>query len=294
MLPRVSSLRHRRNATRALIALLVVAGATACGSHVSSDAIAPHSSVAAGGDPSRLVDTWTVTSPAGSAGDIVVIGDRVDGGLEVFLKCGLMFGEWRANGHGLFAASEDGGDGSCFVKPSDDPWPAWLDAVGFAYDGDDALLLSAAGDVLARMKQGGHPTTGPNDSPEFASPPAVTDDMRADFAEPAALPTGVKPATAADIHGRWVPVDHSPAKAYVEFKSGNSYVGSDGCNGAGGRYALGDDGVIIATSGGSTLVGCDNSPLPQWPAEAGRVGLRNGHLIFVDPSGKELGEAIRS
>jgi len=292
-------LRSQARAAHLGVALLLVVGVAACGSQVSPGAVAPNRSeasptVAAGGDPSRLVATWTVSSPSASTGDIVIIGDRVDGGLELFLRCGLMFGGWRANSDGMFVASEDGGDGSCFASRKNDPWPTWLDAVGFSYDGDDALLLSGDGTVLARLTPGGHPTTGPNDSPEFASPPAVSDDLRANFAEPAPLPSGVNAATAADIQGRWVPVDRSPADAYVEFKSRNAYDGSDGCNGTGGRYVMGDGGVILATSGNSTAVGCDNSPLPNWPAAAGRLGLRGGHLIFVDPHGKELGEALRA
>lgn len=273
--------------------VLVLAAITACGTQVSSGAVAPTPTASAGGDPSRLVATWTVSSPATSSGDIVIIGDKVDGGLALFLRCGLMSGEWRAGAQGLFVAVEGGGDSACFTNRSD-PWPAWLDAVGFSYDGADALLLSAHGEVLARLTPGGQPTTGPDDSSEFASPPSVTDDMRAKFAEPAPLPADVEPATESSIHGRWVPVDRSPAKAYLAFRAGNTYAGSDGCNAEGGRYVIGTDGLIVATSGGSTLIGCANSPLPLWPLDAGRVGLRDGRLVFLDRQGKVLGEAVRA
>ena len=288
MMPSVP--RHRVIATA-----LAVASLAACGSQASTGVVAPAPSASAspGGDPSRLVATWTVSAPAASEGAVVIIGDRVDGGLELFLDCGLMFGAWRANARGMFVASESGGDGACFDHHSD-PWPTWLDAVGFSYDGNDALLLSGEGNVLARLAPGGHPTTGPDDSAEFASPPVVTGDMREKFAEPAPLPAGVEPATAADIRGRWLPVDRAPAKAYLQFNGDNSYGGSDGCNGVGGRYVVGDGGLFIATAGGSTMIGCDNSPLPSWPAQAARLGLRGDHLVFVDPHGRRLGEAVKA
>lgn len=276
-----------------LCALLLVASAVACGTQVSTGAVAPAPTTTPDGNPSGLVATWTVSSPDADKGDIVIIGDKVDGGLELFRDCGLMSGQWRANGDGLFVASEDGGDGSCFNGHAD-PWPRWMDAVGFSFDGNDAVLLSEAGAVLARLTPGGHPTTGPSDSEEFASPPAVTDDMRADFAAPASLPAGVEPATPGDVQGRWAPVDGTPAKAYVTFKADHSYAGSDGCNGVGGRYVIAEGGVILATSGPQTAVGCEMSKLADWVAAAGRLGLRDGRLVFVDPHGKVLGEGVRS
>jgi len=277
-------------ATVAVVAL--VAG---CGSSVSSPAPrgGGQDSLSPGGDPEALVKTWTVAEPAGSAGDIVIFGDE----LELFLDCGLMFGSWRANKHGMLIASETGGDGPCFENDND-PWPAWFDAVAFRIDGSDAILLDAGGRPLARLEPGGHPTTGPNDSSEFASPPVLTPALRQSLAEPAPLPDDIEPATRADVLGRWLPLPEerpkgAPRSAFVAFDESGTYKGSDGCNGDGGRYEIGAGGLILATTGVSTAVGCDTSRLSSWPSAAGRVGVRGDHLVFVDPDGKVLGEAVR-
>jgi hypothetical protein len=87
--------------------------------------------------------------------------------------------------------------------------------------------------------------------------------------------------------------ERSRDKAFVAFDPDGTYKGSDGCNGVGGRYAIGPDGVILATSGATTQVGCDYSALPGWPAQSGRLGRRNANLVYVDPTGKILGEAVR-
>jgi len=278
-------------AAAALVALLA-----GCGSSVntatpgrtpSPDVLSP------GGDPEALVKTWTVAEPAASAGDIVIFGDE----LELFLDCGLMFGAWRANKHGMLVASETGGDGSCFEN-NRDPWPDWFSADAFRIEGEDAVLLDRDGQPLARLQPGGHPTTGPNDSPEFASPPVLTPALRKSLDEPAPLPDDVMPATRSDVLGRWLPLpterpDGAPRSAFVAFDESGTYKGSDGCNGDGGRYELGEDGLILATTGVSTAVGCNTSPLSSWPYEAGRLGTRGDHLVFVDPTGKIMGEAVR-
>jgi hypothetical protein len=286
---------------RGVATALVAAALAACGTEVSDGAeiVTPAGSGAPGAsDPAQLVSTWTVVTPPSDAGANLLIGNRVDAGLGLFLSCGLMSGEWRANAHGMFIASEDGGDGDCFSNQSD-PWPRWLDATAFRSDGvGDLLLLDPSGAILARLQPGGHPTTGPNDSGEFASPPVVSPTMRDSFKEPEPLPDGVSPASASDVLGRWLPLPGDRPggsdRAYVTFEADGRYSGSDGCNGTGGRYVMGADGLILATSGGSTLIGCENSPLSSWPSESGRVGLRDGHLIFVDPDGHILGEAVRA
>jgi hypothetical protein len=243
------------------------------------------------GDPAQLVGSWSLQAPGEESGAILVVGDRLDGGLLLFRGCGMLDGSWRANTHGLFVGEIDGGDMGCYDRVHD-PAPTWLNrVVGYRQDGSDELLVDEAGADVARLTPGAHPTTGPNESSEFASPPVVTAQMRKSFTDPAPLPADLAPADPAAVVGRWVPVQPATSRAYVSFAADNTYSGSDGCNAEGGHYVIRAEGVVLATSGGSTLVGCENSPLPGWIVASGRVGTRDGRLVFVDPAGKVLGEA---
>jgi hypothetical protein len=287
---------------RAALCAGCIAFVTACGGSTTAGrpgdslTVSPSSSASrpvADGDPAQLVGSWALQAAGEGPGAILTVGDRVDGGLLLFRSCGMLSGSWRANTHGLFVGQIAGGDMACY-DGGHDAAPGWLDrVVGYRRDGSDALLVDDGGAVVARLTPGAHPTTGPNESAEFASPPVVSPDMRTSFTDPAPLPADVTPADQAALVGRWVPVQPATSKAYVSFAADNTYSGSDGCNGEGGHYVLGADGVALATSGGSTLVGCENSPLPRWIVESGRVGTREGRLVFVDPSGKVLGEAKR-
>ncbi|HVQ89200.1 MAG TPA: META domain-containing protein [Actinomycetes bacterium] len=65
-------------------------------------------------------------------------------------------------------------------------------------------------------------------------------------------------------------------------------VGSDGCNGVGGGWA-GDPetGELLATTGVSTLMGCDNVNVAAIGG-ARSVGLDDDVLVFIDEQGHEL------
>lgn len=65
------------------------------------------------------------------------------------------------------------------------------------------------------------------------------------------------------------------------------------CSFAGGAYVVEPDGLLLATTGVSTAIACNNSPLPGWPPLASRVALLHRHLVFVDTAGHVLGEARR-
>ncbi|MBV9293091.1 MAG: META domain-containing protein [Frankiales bacterium] len=252
------------------------------------------------GDPTRLVGSWHLTAAGEDPGAILTIGDRESGKLVLFRRCGMFFGGWRANPHGLFIGDLYGGDQSCYLPAKNPAWP-WLDRVtGFRTDGSAMLLLDRAGATVARLTPGAHPHAGPNDSTTYAGPPVVTKAIRDQVRDPAPLPAGLRPAPASDVLGRWLPVvgheQKSPVadRAFVAFGRDGRYTGSDGCNGAGGRYVVGPDGLLLATSGASTAIGCANSPVSEWPARAGRVGLRHGRLVFVSPTGTILGEVTRA
>ncbi len=239
-----------------------------------------------------LVGSWRVTGPVLSAGDSLLLGER----LLLFQPCGLLSGSWRADRAGLFLGAAASGDPGCFAGGVGEA-PRWLsDATGFREQGGDRLLVDSRGRLLARLSPGAHPALGPNVDPSFAAPPVVTDQLRAAFAEPAPAPQGLRPASLAAVLGRWKPVgDHSVrGQAYVSFAADGMWTGSDGCNGAGGRFAVGPGGEWLSTSGPSTLIGCANSPVTSWASTAGRVALDGAALVFLDAHGAVLGRCRRA
>ena len=288
-------------ANRVVTPVLLAAVLAGCGGSAAEhpDTLKPSSGQPPSGDPAELVGQWFVAADGEEPHAILTIGNRVDGGLLLYRECGTLFGDWRANTYAMFVGDIDGGSGDCFENQRR-PLPTWMAMVtSFRRDGDTELLIGADGETVATLTPGAHPSPRPDSVAEYASPPVVTDSMRAKFAEPRPLPSDVSPAARGDVIGRWLPLpkerpQQSPDAAYVAFDADGTYKGSDGCNGDGGRWALGPDGVILATSGASTAIGCDTSPLSGWPPQAGRLGLRAGHLVFVDPAGKILGEAVRA
>ena len=198
---------------------------------------------------------------------------------------------------GRFIGEANGGDSDCFVGASPRPSPVWLDdAVGYRIDGEDRLLLDRNGQTVARLFPGAHPTAGPNHAASYASPPVVTSRMRASFDEPAPVPAGLQPASAEQLMMRWLPTGPKRGndKAYLEFLRSGRWTASDGCNGQGGKYALGADGELLTTSGASTLIGCDGSPVGNWATEARRAALDGEVLVLLDASGREIGRCKRA
>jgi hypothetical protein len=284
-------------AAAALIAA-VTCGCAATSTVADPVQLGPSHGSRAGADPARLVGSWHLDATGEPDDAILTIGDRVDAGLLLFHSCGMLSGSWRANSYGMFVGSLDGGDGACFRRGTNSTGllaPRWLTtAVSFTARAGDELLLDADGAVVATLHPGAHPTVGTNDSADYVKTPVVTAELRNGWHRPAPLPDGVRPVSSSELRHRWVPTTNGRSRAYVEFRDGGMYGGSDGCNGQGGRYVLGPDGIVLATSGPSTLIGCENNPLPAWVARSGRLGLRGAHLVFVDPKGKVLGEAARA
>jgi hypothetical protein len=272
-----------------LACLLLTVG---CGSTASRSSDVPSPSpVAVASNPLDLVGRWFVDvkgQPPGTAD--VILGE----GMTVFLPCGVLDGEWKADGRqSLFVASFSGGDQGCFDAAGMKPVPWVTQAVSFRSSGDDRLLLDSAGATVALLRPGATPTVGPNRASSYSAAPTITEAMRAAAREPAPLPAAATAPSAQELQRRWVPQPgaRSHAKAYVSFDAGGSWSGSDGCNGTGGRFVLGSGGRLLATAGGTTLVGCNNSALPGWVALASRVGLVQGDLVLYDAAGKELGRA---
>jgi hypothetical protein len=240
-------------------------------------------------DPVQLVGSWRVSAAGEPDGTSLILGG---GDLRVFRACGMLDGVWTASRSGLFVGYPYGGDGTCFLGARKDPDVPWLTAAKrYRIDGDERLLLDASGNVVARLSPGAHPTVGPNDVPSFAAPPVVNAKLRAMFDPPAPLPASLRPASLDDMLGRWHALGPKAgnSKAYVAFRADGTWTGSDGCNGIGGRFAVGPAGELLVTQGGQTLVGCGNSPVSSWVGTAGRVGLDGPDLVLVDERGEELG-----
>jgi len=288
---------------RRLLRVLAAAslGAAACtgGSSTSPPLASPAGSPGASaspaspwqhGDPAQLVAAWKVEVPGSSDHASLVIGDAADGGLALFDACGLLQGDFRASPAGMFIGYLFGGSDACDIAAAA-PWMRKV--VAFRLVGQDAQLLDRQGRLVATLLPGAHPTTGPDASPDFARG-RLTQQLRESFASPPELPSGITAVSAARVVGRWVPLHGSwPRPAFVSFATDGKWSGSDGCNGAGGTYVLGPDGLFLATSGPSTLVGCNNAPLASWPAQSRRIGIEKGQLVFTGPDGKVLGRARR-
>jgi heat shock protein HslJ len=233
-----------------------------------------------------LVQLWRVDAPGETDATWLSLGEEV----TLWSSCGTAFGSWRAT-DSLFIAGMTGS-----IKPwctADVAFPDWLEHASrwrLATPGH-VQLLSADDQVLAKLSLDGTPPPS-TDAPGLNTPPAVTEMVTAALREPAPLPSTATPVTTLD--GRWIPSDASPGRApYVEFDADHTWSGSDGCNGAGGRWLLGNDGLVLTTSGVSTLMGCENSSGPSWVGQAYRVGMVGDALTFYDASAKKLGSFSR-
>jgi hypothetical protein len=210
----------------------------------------------------------------------------IDIDLVVHQSCGDLIGGWDADKAGLFVADTDGYSGSCTVSATD-LTPAWLaDVVRFRVDGADRELVDAAGHQVARLTP--VDVVDPN---EFAIEPYAS--MQAVLTATPELPPGVLPVSASELLGVWVPA--TPGRvlgAFLSFAADHSVASSDGCNGQGGRWVLGDGGDFVDVQGPNGAVGCVNGEITL-PFGAVRVGLDGATLVFVDADGKQVGRFVR-
>ena len=230
------------------------------------------------GSPASLLGSWRVVSDKKDEGAVFT-----SDGMTVRTACGDELGTWGADFNGgfvgdVFAGCEHGSEKTLV--------PVWLrSATGFRVEGAERLLISATGEVVARLTPTEEPT------PSLA--------VRARFNErnrrQKAMPTTATPVTASSIRGRWVPL--APASgskpAFVDFGSKSRRTGSDGCNQTGGRYVVGRDGELLTTRDVQTLIGCENSPIDRWVSQASHAGFQRGELVLFDRRGHVLGRARR-
>lgn len=236
-----------------------------------------------GGTPASTADLlgrWSVVSDA-AAPDTVLVLDPGS------FTLGTSFGAWHA-GDGAFVAEVNSAEGAPDGTAGDLSTPAWLAAAERVENaGVEVLLRDAQGTVTARLS----PTDG-------ARP-----DTAGVLGDPVPLPSGLIPADRQKLLGRWVPAGgpgaaaagSGPATPSVTLVGDGSYSGSDGCNGASGRWTSGAGGLILATGGPMTLIACVNSAaVPGWLAGAGRAGFDGEELVLIDTNGAELGRLVRA
>jgi hypothetical protein len=276
---------------RRYVLMLAAAGLLAAGCAAEDAAEEPDDpgQVVTEPDPVGLIGSWTLSELAGDAGDSVI--QLAPGQVRVWSDCAILTGTWRADSYGQFVAYIAGSSGDCGGAPA--TTPAWLSrATSYDVDGEARLLYDGDGEQVARLEPGAEPTAGPDMAPELAEPPVVTDEARRALAPAEPLPAGLTPADADALIDRWVPVDGSSSSVetpYLELAGDGSWQGSDGCNGQSGRWLAGPEGAVIATSGASTMIGCDNVPVGSWLAGASRAGFDGDVLVLLDAQGTELG-----
>ena len=256
---------------------------------------------ASAGDAVQLVNLWRVTEAAG-AGDEAFL--RLDGAEFVaWTDCGIATGTWRASDTAFLAEVSGAVDGEeCIRTAPSASAPAeslaWLYAArGFraADDATGAELLGADGEVVAVLSVDGAPPASSNHSDDFLVAPEITPEIESAFAEPAPLPAAARPVVMDDLLGRWTSDDAEySGDAFLQFASDGMWSGSDGCNYTGGRFAVTDNGRLLATSGMMTAIGCENWPGATWLWATVRIGLVDDDLAFYDTDGSMLGTAVRS
>ncbi|GAA2887533.1 META domain-containing protein [Actinoplanes cyaneus] len=207
--------------------------------------------------------------------------------LTVYQTCGELQAAWKADSQGLFIADVMSSSDGC----DPDTRVAWLDkAAGYRVDGRTVVLVDVDGATIAHLVASGKPLRPDRESFE------VPAEFRRSFAPPAVLPAGLTPVVRQDLPGRWVPVSDGPKppnQPYLAFGTDGRWAGSDGCNGSGGGWVSGPAGTLLATTGITTLVGCDNVPVGSWLSSARRAGLDGATLVLLDQNAAELGRLRR-
>jgi hypothetical protein len=245
-------------------------------------------------DPVALIGNWRLAEVAEEPDGILRLApDRV----QLFGRCGMLVGSWRADAGGLFVVGmfgASGAEGRTGCAKADRLTPDWLRLVrSYRVEGDTRVLLDGEGALVARLLPGAKPTAGPDLAASEVEPPRATDEVRRWSAPAAALPVTLTPAEADRLVGRWVPAS-GPERAYVEFGADGEWRGSDGCNRQAGRWIAGPGGALLATTGFSTLIGCDSAPVGAWLSSSWRAGLDGETLVLLDFRGGEAGRLRRA
>lgn len=239
-----------------------------------------------------LINLWRVSDAAGESPATWL---RIDvGELQLWRGCGMINAAWNST-ETLFVAAVVDANGKC-VTGRTLPSVAWLESAAAYRAADEGWeLLDSDGSVVARLAVDGAPEPDPEAAEFYTEPPQVTDATRQALRTAAPMPEGVVPATSEALLGKWVPVAYQvQTDPHVQFLSDGTWEGSDGCNGAQGRWAIGESADFLASSGPSTLIGCEGAPVPSWVAQAARAGVDGEWLLLFDQDGSETGRLERA
>ena len=267
----------------AVLAAVLVAGCGQATLQTSEDAGAHDA-----GRPSDLIGSWTVSGTGEEPGMVLGLGSR----LTLVRGCGKVDGQWEAGTHGGFLALATGGGQMCPFSPKVGSLPSWLArATSFRLDGDRRELLDSHDAVVARLAPTGA------DDPDAESM-TTAERARLDI-PPAPLPAGLRPATSADLLGRWVSSKPDAAYpdaplnlAHLELQAENRWIGFDGCSAMGGRWLSPAAGTLLGTILDGTLGGC-TSALGGWFASARLAGFDGDELVLLSRSGQEYARLKR-
>ncbi|GAB3036101.1 hypothetical protein GCM10027052_12820 [Parafrigoribacterium mesophilum] len=242
-----------------------------------------------------LVNLWRVSGAEGEAADTWLRLDAQE--FQLWRDCGMITGSWKASS-GLFLAAAWGAMGDCATGSL--PFVPWLeDVTGYAATAGGFKLSDSAGRVLASLTGDGAPQPIPAAAEFYTKPPRITPELQKALRTPSKLAAQLTPATVQTLLGTWVPVAYAvKTNPHVTFTDNGRWTGSDGCNGAQGRWVVGRDGELLTTSGPSTLIGCEGAPVPAWVAQAtaagfDRAGSDAARLLLFDRDGNEIGRLKR-
>ena len=99
------------------------------------------------------------------------------------------------------------------------------------------------------------------------------------------------PVSQSDLVGSWVTGEAyptAPEQPYLALADDGTWKGSDGCNTSVGDWSVSDDGSVEATSGFSTLIGCQGADLPGFFKKSATAYLTGDSLVLADGSGDVL------
>lgn len=234
-----------------------------------------------------LVGVWKVSNADGEGDDTYL---RLAEEVIVWSDCGTAAGIWAARNDAFIASFDEWSLDYCDLDgKSAARW--LLDATGYGYVDGNLSLLDSTGEPLATLTKDGRPRDDWSTVYDYGAQPVLSEISHHSFEDSVPLPGEAVPAKS--IVGRWLPTDYAGDGPFVEFSAKGGYVGSDGCNRVGGRWAMGARGDLLTTHGGTTLMACEGSGAANAVGGASLVGMVGDELTLYNASGSKLASFVR-
>ncbi|MGO1972367.1 MAG: META domain-containing protein [Propionibacteriaceae bacterium] len=242
-------------------------------------------------EPIGLVNLWRVSGAEGAPEATFLRLDK--GQFQLWRDDCMVSGSWRAGGETmLLEPSQAGGECGDARKAMQIDWVE--QAVSYHATDGGWELRDREHNQVATLGIDGAPEPIESVTEEYTKPPEVTDEVRKEFEPPSPLPSDATPATAEELAGRWVPAGAAiETDPHVVFESAGPWQGSDGCNQMTGRWALGESGDLLATSGPTTMIACDGAPIGQWLTQAATAAIDGSELVLRDRAGEEIARLVK-